>query len=250
MLTREQVVAHANTIHDGGLCAIAYDLSTTDAGLRADLATKELCIHAQAQELQHLRAEVEELTRRETGYLSELADYGTTVIALRAEVARLKERLEEDYGFDAEGKRVEAPGIPDGIECRDATIQGLDGRVKELRADLATKELCIHAQAQELSRVGAEVVRLKETNTQAVDVLVFDAAKRLDQLQQQNAGLTAQLAAMTQERDEAVKWKGHHDHQVELKRKLHENYDNTLRTLRQRDEQLAAQAARIQELLR
>lgn len=61
---------------------------------------------------------------------------------LRAEVARLHERLEDNHWFehvDGEMVRVDVePGsVPDGIECRDETIKLQDENIDRLRAALA-----------------------------------------------------------------------------------------------------------------
>ena len=59
--------------------------------------------------------------------------------ALRAKVEALQDRLEMRHAFDGSGKRisVEPGSIPDGIECRDATISGQRGIIEELRAENA-----------------------------------------------------------------------------------------------------------------
>ncbi|MBV8664650.1 MAG: hypothetical protein JO107_16295 [Hyphomicrobiales bacterium] len=55
---------------------------------------------------------------------------------LRAENARLHERLEDNHVFDSEGQRFDVvPGtIPDGIAARDETIKILDKNIDTLRA--------------------------------------------------------------------------------------------------------------------
>lgn len=52
---------------------------------------------------------------------------------LKDENARLHERLEDNYAFDKNGKRVTiAPGtIPDGIECREVTIRELESSLRK-----------------------------------------------------------------------------------------------------------------------
>lgn len=65
-----------------------------------------------------------------------------TIEALRADVARLNERLENNrvYSFkDGQPIRedVEPGSIPDGIDCRNETIKGLEHIVADLRAQLA-----------------------------------------------------------------------------------------------------------------
>lgn len=53
-----------------------------------------------------------------------------SLAAKDVEIARLKERLEIAYVYDREGHKQPAPeGIPDGIECRDATIKQLEERI-------------------------------------------------------------------------------------------------------------------------
>lgn len=84
-----------------------------------------------------------------------------TIEELRAEVRRCHERLEIDRYFmidkDSENLvRVDVPyaerdltGHLDGIDCRNATIKGIDGVNDELRADL-DKVLEAFPQAREL----------------------------------------------------------------------------------------------------
>lgn len=59
---------------------------------------------------------------------------------IRAENDKFRARLEIDYCYDGNGMRrelshKEGDALPDGIECRDATISGLEGRIAELRAE-------------------------------------------------------------------------------------------------------------------
>lgn len=77
---------------------------------------------------------------------------------MRKEIARCHERLEIDHIYEGDGcgglKRVEVPmaeraSLPDGIECRDATIEGQEKTIAELRAKLAAYD--------EASGNGAEV---------------------------------------------------------------------------------------------
>jgi len=96
--------------------------------LKADLArmTEERdslrLTGTQANELTQRRMQVESLRQQ-------LADQ-------EAVIGTLKERLEMDFGYDADGNRVVALGIPDGIACRDATIQLQDDRISDLQAQL------------------------------------------------------------------------------------------------------------------
>lgn len=60
---------------------------------------------------------------------------------LLAEVARFRARLEIDHCYDGNDNRVElspeqGDEMPDGIECRDETIRGLDERIKQYRAEV------------------------------------------------------------------------------------------------------------------
>ena len=56
-----------------------------------------------------------------------------------ASIARLHERLEDNYAFNDKGERVpmEPSESTDGIACRDATIRLLDGNIVNLKAQLA-----------------------------------------------------------------------------------------------------------------
>ena len=61
--------------------------------------------------------------------------------------AALRERLEMDYGFDSDGNRVAVPGIPDGIECRDATIRLIECANAELKQQLAQARQAVWEEA-------------------------------------------------------------------------------------------------------
>jgi hypothetical protein len=58
--------------------------------------------------------------------------------AALAEVELLNTRLERNYAFDKDGNRIQVkPGdVPDGIDCRDETIRGLQQCIKELEEGL------------------------------------------------------------------------------------------------------------------
>ena len=73
-----------------------------------------------------------------------------------AEVARLHERLEDNYAFDGEGNRiaVEPGSIPDGISCRDETIRLLDDLVE--RKDERIAKLVSRARARRNRQPTAE----------------------------------------------------------------------------------------------
>ena len=60
----------------------------------------------------------------------------------RAEVKRLHARLEDDHVYRIDDETggtyrvdVEPGSIPDGIKCRDATIRGLDDRIRNLTTE-------------------------------------------------------------------------------------------------------------------
>lgn len=64
----------------------------------------------------------------------------------KAEIQRLRERLEVTHVYVSKGdgpmrRRKVKPGedIPDGIECRDATIELLGRQIRELKAELASR---------------------------------------------------------------------------------------------------------------
>lgn len=59
------------------------------------------------------------------------------IARLTRERDALRARLEMDFAYDGDGNRiaVEPGSIPDGIECRDATIKLLDERVERLTKD-------------------------------------------------------------------------------------------------------------------
>lgn len=74
------------------------------------------------------------------------ADAQATIADLQGQVDKLRTRLEIDVAFNMDGKAVPAPpNMPDGIECRDATIQlqdediaALQQRVAQLDGELST----------------------------------------------------------------------------------------------------------------
>lgn len=57
------------------------------------------------------------------------------------EIARCHERLEIDHVYDVDENRIDIPmsdrTIPDGIYCRDKTIEGQDKEIKRLRGEVA-----------------------------------------------------------------------------------------------------------------
>jgi len=75
-----------------------------------------------------------------------LSDAQATIADLQGQVDKLKARLEIDVAFNMDGEAVPAPpNMPDGIECRDATIQlqdkeiaALQQRVDQLEGELST----------------------------------------------------------------------------------------------------------------
>lgn len=71
-----------------------------------------------------------------------IASLERQVADLTARVAELEERLEIGYAFDAMGVRVVVPkeGFPDGIACRDATIQLQKQQVTDLTARAVAAE--------------------------------------------------------------------------------------------------------------
>lgn len=85
--------------------------------------------------------------------------YDGTCMVCRAEQAEarvqaLEARLEIDHAYDQDMQRIEIPveqrdKFPDGIACRDATIQLQDERVKELEQE--------HARLKDLLRELADL---------------------------------------------------------------------------------------------
>lgn len=125
---------------------------------------------------------------------------------LHAEVTRLKERLEEGYGFDQDGTRVEDPCIPDGIACRDETIRGLDERVTELQAEneRLKRELQAYRVEDGFGGVWQRCNRPGGCGLQVVRPGKAQCNCEYDMLtesyyEQEIEALTAQLAAMMQE---------------------------------------------------
>ena len=66
MLTREQVIERANIVHDGGLCSIALEWSTTDAALRAEVEEVTLRRSETIAMCDQLRAEIDRLRGERT----------------------------------------------------------------------------------------------------------------------------------------------------------------------------------------
>lgn len=121
---------------DGGCCLVETDGGSMAATYPATLLRKPLDAEANAAHIARMDppttlaivAALEE-AQRERG-------------ALRGDNERLRARLEIDHCYDIDGKRRElspcdGDALPDGIECRDATISGLEGRIAELRAENA-----------------------------------------------------------------------------------------------------------------
>jgi len=70
---------------------------------------------------------------------SALAHHQPLLDAKDAEIVRLKERLEITHVYDNEGNKQPAPeGMPDGIECRDSTIDLLDEERNAMREEIST----------------------------------------------------------------------------------------------------------------
>lgn len=74
----------------------------------------------------------------------ELAHQEAAQLVLQGEIEKLHTRLEDNFAYKAvEGKEglqryAVLPGsIPDGIECRNTTIELLEGRIRELEKKLA-----------------------------------------------------------------------------------------------------------------
>lgn len=90
--------------------------------------------------------DIEKVRRYPNGGVSQAAHFEAArrladeVERLQAEVARLHARLEDDHEFrlDEHGNvirvDVEPGSLPDGIECRDATIRLQDENLDRLRA--------------------------------------------------------------------------------------------------------------------
>jgi len=70
-----------------------------------------------------------------------LSDAQATIADLQGQVDKLKARLEIDVAFNMDGEAVPAPpNMPDGIECRDATIQLQDKEIDALQQRVAQLE--------------------------------------------------------------------------------------------------------------
>lgn len=86
--------------------------------------------------------------------------------SLRAEVTRLKNRLEINYVYDSDENKVPFPDDMhpyDGIECRDTTIKGQDRVIADLRARLEQTEAVVDA-ARELLALKAKKDLYRQLN--------------------------------------------------------------------------------------
>jgi len=139
--------------HQQQLTALTTTLRETEEQLRlADVEIISCKLHEERkiefitgleQQLVTVTAErdsLDKLTSMQSGSFTMLHDQ----IADRdATIARLKERLEMDFGYDAEGRRVDAPGMPDGIACRDETIKLIERAYKDLQARVTELEAAL-----------------------------------------------------------------------------------------------------------
>jgi len=143
-----------------------------------------------------------------------LVDAEATIAALQARVQELEHRLEIDVALDVDGNEIPAPlNMPDGIYCRDATIQLQNEALSELESQLTqrTAELeAAKASRDQFQRVadmrGQAILTLTEkwAERRAYHRTQFKAVVKLkNDLQAELERVRAELAAMRQRKDGA-----------------------------------------------
>lgn len=184
------------------------------------------------RDIGHLDWECNELLDHDAALRQALAKHAQAIDALRAECRRI-ECINAQQAQELERMTDKYNGLADYMAADTTRIITATKRAVELAGGGTSLENAIERMAQEVERVKAALGRMEADRD--------DARTERNTAVIGNNILRDKLAAMTAERDKAVKWRGHHDAQVELKRKLHE-MNNALR------KELAASQQRVREL--
>jgi chromosome segregation ATPase len=152
--------------------------------------------------------------------------------ALRAEVQHYREACQsvgetDGHGWAETTKNLREQLVEAMNDNKRMTVNWSQEKARglELEQQLAQVEQCLTRLSGEEMLPVAEIVQRD----------LEQYRKELGETRQQLAQVQTQLATVTAERDEAMKWKGHHDHQVELKQRLHGWYVAVLGQLAERD---------------